>query len=221
MNLRNNFKWIDPTKLYLFLSLLFAIGWIYVSMTVTKGDEVIWFSSRRTDNLNLIFQWITKLGEEYIFIAGVLISLFISFRTSISIALAGIFTLILAFILKSIFSMPRPLAYFRNMGMQEELGSIKGYEFHEAYTSFPSGHTMGAFCIFFLLTLISRNYLIAFFGFILAASAGISRIYLGQHFSADISVGSLLGVLIAALTIYLTGTVWKKHTVLDASFTKF
>lgn len=64
--------------------------------------------------------------------------------------------------------------------------------------SFPSGHTLGAFGMFLILTFYLpnrlKNWSILFF--LLALGCGYSRMYLGQHYFKDVYVGSILGVFI-------------------------
>ena len=72
--------------------------------------------------------------------------------------------------------------------------------------SFPSGHTTSFFALFFALSILaSQNFsqaktnLLQVILFILAALGGYSRIYLSQHFAADVFAGILVGTLICVL----------------------
>lgn len=70
---------------------------------------------------------------------------------------------------------------------------------YERYDSFPSGHTAYAFA---MATLFSDRYpklKIPFF--VLAASTGIARIYLGKHYPSDVIVGAILGYAIPKLIL--------------------
>jgi len=68
---------------------------------------------------------------------------------------------------------------------------------HPSGYSFPSGHTLTAFCS--AVVLYAANRKIGGIAFLLAALIGFSRIYLYVHYPSDvlggIMIGSLLGVL--------------------------
>jgi membrane-associated phospholipid phosphatase len=77
---------------------------------------------------------------------------------------------------------------------------VPGIDLHHTL-AFPSGHTTTAFALLILAGfIINRKY--ALFGLMLIAwLAGISRVYLSQHFLIDVLGGSLLGVF-SALFFY-------------------
>ena len=64
------------------------------------------------------------------------------------------------------------------------------------FLSFPSGHTGAAFTGFFLLAAWARDARVAAACFAGAAVAGFSRIYLVQHFFADVYAGALIGTAV-------------------------
>jgi membrane-associated phospholipid phosphatase len=47
-------------------------------------------------------------------------------------------------------------------------------------------------------------------GFILAAGAGYSRIYLAQHFPSDVAAGMLVGIFSVSISIYIESITNKK-----------
>lgn len=63
--------------------------------------------------------------------------------------------------------------------------------------SFPSGHTMAAFCALALAGFISGSGFVQFLFFILALLAGYSRVYVAQHYLIDVYAGALTGFTIA------------------------
>ncbi len=91
-------------------------------------------------------------------------------------------------ILKEIIARPRP-DYVISLPMLP-------YSQH----SFPSGHTAMAFLFAVIFSRYYPKYTYAFY--IIAALAGISRLYLGVHYLGDILVGMILGILIGKLAIY-------------------
>ncbi|HEU4555777.1 MAG TPA: phosphatase PAP2 family protein [Chitinophaga sp.] len=84
---------------------------------------------------------------------------------------------------------PRPLLYFQNASF---VHVVKWVSVHY-HNSFPSGHSAGAFALFCYLALIDNNKLRGLLFVSLALVAAYSRIYLAQHFFADIYIGSIIG----------------------------
>lgn len=105
---------------------------------------------------------------------------------------------------------PRPKTWFAEQG--QALNFVPGVDVH-AHNSFPSGHTLTAFALFFLLTLLlpKRGWGWLFLG--LASLAGFSRIYLAQHFPTDVFFGSFLGISSVLCSLYLI------KPPMDSSFT--
>lgn len=69
--------------------------------------------------------------------------------------------------------------------------------FNEGGTSFPSGHTIGAFSLASLLAQHDPQATWANrFGYLLAGSIGAARITGKEHFPSDVLVGGTLGVLL-------------------------
>jgi membrane-associated phospholipid phosphatase len=111
----------------------------------------------------------------------------------------AVVTPLLAFYFKDYYNCSRPLTEY---GI-ENVHTVPWLE--NAYMhSFPSGHTLGAFSFFLLLSLFlpksQKAWSTAFF--MLALGCAYSRMYLGQHFFKDIYAGSIFGVFIIAF-IYL------------------
>jgi membrane-associated phospholipid phosphatase len=208
---------LKPAWLFLVLSMIYAIGLGIYSLALPKGSLLIRMAEKRTAFNNELFQWITRLGEEHIILFTILVFLFVSYRKSALISLTAVLSLVFAYISKTIFSQPRPLAYFTQEGIPESLGEISGYSFHSANTSMPSGHTLAAFSFFFVLALLFRKPHYQLTAFLLAAGVGLSRIYLGQHFGLDVSAGTLFGLAIGWVSYFLVYRVWADRSRLDGS----
>ena len=89
---------------------------------------------------------------------------------------------------------------------------VDGVVLHAGFSSFPSGHTMSAFAVFSLLAFFASHSKRQIFLFVsLAILVAASRVYLIQHFVADVWMGSLLGVMLAYLIFQLfsLSTKWK------------
>lgn len=79
---------------------------------------------------------------------------------------------------------------------------------------FISSHASNSFALAMFLTLFFRNKIkyIGYFVFLWAAFVSYSRVYNGVHYPADITVGALVGILIALL-------IFKLYQLADSKFT--
>jgi membrane-associated phospholipid phosphatase len=93
----------------------------------------------------------------------------------------------------------RPKMFFEGF---KDLYYIEGLEIHSHF-SFPSGHTSGAFTVFLVLALITRNSWSGILFFVLAFLTGMSRIYLMQHFFIDTYFGALIAMVLTLILFYL------------------
>jgi undecaprenyl-diphosphatase len=64
-------------------------------------------------------------------------------------------------------------------------------------TSFPSGHTVGAFALAGVLLFASRSGLLRGIAILLAAAVGLSRILAFRHWMSDVTASAVLGLLAA------------------------
>lgn len=179
---------------------VFLLGGAYLLMSIDTGDEVLFFSERRTAFGNVFFRVATHLGEFIAFVSVMGILLFFSLRRTLVVGLMGFAVLISGSLLKFVFHQPRPKSFFQSRDMIAQLNFVDGVYVNSGATSFPSGHTMGAFALFGLLALFfPRRPLLASLFFLTALSVGVSRIYLVQHFLKDVYLGAILGTMIALL----------------------
>lgn len=93
-------------------------------------------------------------------------------------------------LLKSFFNAPRPLVELTEAGLRQ-LENIPLL----SWQSFPSGHTASAFMGFGILASLSRSPAWQISCIIMAASAGYSRMYLGQHYLHDVIGGACISLI--------------------------
>lgn len=168
---------------------------------VPKTDLVIFINQQHNLFLDRFFYYITFFGNGWFFVS---IILFLFYRYPIRYGILGTITFActsgIAQLLKHfVFD-----DYLRPKKLLEgiyELHFVQGVDVH-SYYSFPSGHTVTAFAIFCLLSLIQKNNFYGMIYFLFALLTGISRIYLGQHFFTDVYVGAVLGTGISFLLYY-------------------
>ena len=193
-------KYIRENKiLWVSFFIIWAMGVAY-SFTGSQIETHIELNSFHTPFLDIFFKYITEFGGNLPFI---LIGIFILFnlREGFFLLLGqGICSLITQ-IFKYSFAHPRPLTLFNSLSM-ELPATIDGVHIWDAYNSFPSGHTSCVFVFFAGIAAILpyRYRFLQIFLVIFAFVTGFSRIYLSQHFLADVLFGSLIGMISTVIT---------------------
>lgn len=155
--------------------------------------------------LDFFFKYFTVLGDGLTGVVIVLILAFIHFGKSAFLALSFALSGLLAQLLKKIV-FPGALRPSGLSDLETSIRSIEGVDLH-VFHSFPSGHTVTAFSVFFALTLVSKQKWLGYVFFLIALGVGYSRVYIGQHFFADIYYGSILGIL---STLLVWGAFYKQ-----------
>lgn len=184
----------------------FLIWMVVGAITILLGskDELFFFfNGHHTEFLDAIMPYVTWMGE------GIAIALILfvfiahkDFRNWWYVVAATSCTILASLLtqaIKSAVGAPRPLTYFTDSSLVHILPEWK----HHTSRSFPSGHTCGAFALFFLLSCLlpERYRKLAIVFFFLALLVGYSRMYLGAHFFADVYAGSLVGVGFSAIVL--------------------
>lgn len=183
--------------------LLFLILGAILLFNIQKGDMVVFFSDHRSVVGNLFFRYATKMGEIFVYLLLTIAFLFYRFRYAFLFPIAGFLTLGSSLLAKGYFAHPRPVLFFRDAGLLDQLNLIEGIALNKL-GSFPSGHTMSAFAMFGLLALIlPKKKGVGVLLLIIACLVGFSRVYLVQHFFQDIYVGAILGTLLAMIIYHL------------------
>lgn len=182
---------------YLFLLIVAFFVWVLE----TKKGAFILLNPYHTVFLDFVFIGITLIGDGFFSIA-LCVSLFfikrkrLALMVFVSFATSGI----IAQILKYFISEARPALLLQKSNYPYFIENVTLHNFH----SFPSGHSTSAFALFAILAFAveKKSYSILFL--VMAALVGYSRIYLGQHFIADVGVGSFIGVIFSiAIFMYL------------------
>lgn len=165
------------------------------------------FNASHSSESDFFFRYITHLGDGLSFVALILILLFVKYRYALAAAVSYAISSLLAQGLKRIFfaGEPRPAKFFEGI---RHIQTVDGVDLH-FFNSFPSGHSTTAFAICCLLALLLPGKKWAFLFILPATLAAISRVYLGQHFFADITTGSFIGVFSSTLAFYLSGRLNK------------
>lgn len=70
-----------------------------------------------------------------------------------------------------------------------------------AATSFPSGHTVGAFALAGVLILASPSRTMRIAAFLLALSVAVSRVLAFRHWTSDVLASAAIGMILAAVAV--------------------
>lgn len=183
-----NVKWIVFfVSLVLFLFIAENIFTKEILSMDTLGYEVI--SSFISDNVTSFMKFITYFGSAYVLIPFTALLFILTKNKKLHILIVSNLILVtfLNQFLKFFFQRPRPEEY--------RFISESGY-------SFPSGHAMVSMAFYGLLIYIVYRYVknvylkygLMVILFMLILFIGISRIYLGVHYTSDVLGGYLLSI---------------------------
>jgi membrane-associated phospholipid phosphatase len=152
--------------------------------------------------VDLLFLYITNLGDGIVAFLLILALLRVSFRDAITFLVITLLITIIVNILKNnIFpEFVRPMQYF---GTTKLLHLVSGFK--PLYLgSFPSGHTATIFSVCMYLSIYSKTSILKLSLFLIAFLVGYSRIYLSAHFPADVVTGAFVGVSVTLVCYYFS-----------------
>jgi membrane-associated phospholipid phosphatase len=173
---------------------------------VGKADLHIWINARHAPWADLLFTYLTHLGDGLFAVLLILVFLFVRFRYAMLLGIAYLVSGGIAQVGKKLLfsEMSRPRVYFDGLA---ELHFVEGIKIAGSY-SFPSGHATTAFALAFICIYLTKNKSLKWLLFGAACVVSFSRVYLSQHFMEDILAGSLLGLCGALMAIFIDGR-WK------------
>ncbi len=156
------------------------------------------------------FKYFTNAGDGLMWIAVLLITLFVLKRKDVlpllvsGFAVSTIVTQIFKYLI--IPDEPRPIKVIKDASL---IHAVPGVELH-SISSFPSGHTGTAFCfyILFCLLLPKNGWLVV--GLLFALLVAYSRVYLAQHFPFDVAGGILVAIISMIISVKIQQWWWKR-----------
>ena len=194
---------VEHLWFYLAASIFIMVALI-IGASIDKGDEILFFSQRRTPFFNLVFCFATKMGEYYAYLVALAILLFVQYRKALMLPLIGIVGGYGSVFLKKLFLQPRPYDFFTQIGKWEEIVPVEGAELLTGLTSFPSGHTCSGFALIsYVAICLKKSLALDLILFLFAMLVALSRVYLVQHFLFDIAVGAFLGLMVGLGAFHL------------------
>ena len=184
-----------------------------------KLELHLMLNSCHTSFLDSFFKYYSKLAEWPLYILALLPLFWKRKEITLFYALCEVSGSVIIYVVKHIVRAPRPISVFAHHP-DMALPVVEGVRLHHT-NSFPSGHASAFFVFFTCCALIlayqyklsaekdGRNTwftysLLMLLMLAFAAVGGYSRIYLSQHFLADVCMGSVIGVAIPFL-IYCAG----------------
>lgn len=128
---------------------------------------------------------------------------------------ANVVPFIIVQVLKNMISAPRPLRYFQDADWIHTVPGVRMNLHH----SFPSGHSEGAFAFFVFLSCLlpAGKRWIGILCFLFALLTAYSRMYLAQHFYADVYVGGIIGAGGSLLAVLGMNRFWERRAQKKAS----
>lgn len=195
-------------RLFYYCSLFFIVCAAAIVLTCSKPDGFILLYNHHHTALNIFFVNYTFLGDGIFALAFVA---FLFYRKQKKLAwlvlIAFLSSGLTAQLLKNLIYAPRPRIYFeasQYIYHLDNFGNSGG-----GASSFPSGHTTSAFALATVLALWCRRKALSILFVIAAALVGYSRIYLAQHFPADVLAGAGIGVLFGTGSFVLLNSGYK------------
>lgn len=188
----------------LYALVLLVVG--VLQLFYSQEQLMQWVNYRNTETADVVFTYITYMGDGAFSVVVCLILLVYNWRVGFmafaSFALAALTSLFLKTVVYP--NSLRPLKFFEHSTYEYHI--IKGLDIY-SYNSFPSGHTTTAFALFSLLAFLDPQKNRGWFWLLLGILTGYSRVYLFQHFVEDAFAGSLVGTM-ATVIIYLSLYRW-------------
>lgn len=196
-----NWKYNHPLKNgFTFLVCLFILVGTSVLLIWDKSTTFLLLNQQHSFIGDVALKYLTHVGDG-LFMIGLGIVLLGLGKRKLGVLMLLTFLLSGLFVqlIKHTNPSPRPGLYFSK---SEHIHCVDG-NLLKGSNSFPSGHTTTAFALFALLAFATRNTFLQIACFLGALSIGYSRIYLGQHFLADVLTGAIVGTATAYLLTWL------------------
>ena len=201
---------IKQNAVFISLSLILVIVLGLALLYIPKGDLHLLLCDRHTPARDIFYRYYTQVAEWFPYVVCVLLLLFSRIGDGVCASAAMIFSALTTQLFKHIINAPRPVTWFEQNLPDIQLPLVEGVRMNYWF-SFPSGHTTSFFALALVVSIVATNQkskitnhklqialqIILVF---LAALGAYSRIYLSQHFSADVFAGIIVGVLVSILS---------------------
>lgn len=178
--------------LVIFVVMTFFVSLYFDNAIITKISEI------RTpffDNFFLIITYISSKTVFFIFLTSLFVWKEEKRRWVVPLWISLMFSGLIAFILKYTVQKQRPF----QQGLISVMPSLVEKSYSIWNFSFPSSHSMLAFCALPILSQQFPKLKKIWVGF--AVIVALSRVYLGLHFLSDVVAGALIGYVIGEIMV--------------------
>ena len=200
---------IRNQNVFIGLSLMLVIALGLALIYIPKGELHLLLCDRHTPARDIFYRYYTQVAEWFPYVVCALMLLFCRLGEGLCATACMAFSALTTQLCKHLINAPRPVTWFAANMPDVQLPLVEGVKMNQWF-SFPSGHTTSFFALAFVVSILatkklsSKNYhlstiLLQAVLFTLAALGGYSRIYLSQHFAADVLAGIVVGLLISVL----------------------
>ena len=193
---------LRSNSIFLSLSLVLIVALGLALLYVPKGDLHLLLCDRHTPARDIFYRYYTQVAEWFPYALCAAILLFGRLGDGLFASACQAFSALTTQVIKHILVAPRPLTWFSEHMPDVQLPLTEGVTMNY-WLSFPSGHTTSFFALALALSILLSTrmpkipgILVQIVLFALAALGGYSRIYLSQHFTADVFGGMIVGCLI-------------------------
>ena len=196
---------------FILLSVLLVVGLSWLVL-VGKATSFIAMNTYHATWLDIFFIYYTNVGDGIValVLAAVYFVGYKKVATGWMLVYAFLLSGLISQLVKNSMLSPRPKLFFT---AGQYLHFIDGVTLSNHF-SFPSGHTATTFAVATILALRLKAQQGQLFILVTAVTVAYSRVYLGQHFLADILAGAFIGTLSALVSF------WAVKNQYIISFTK-
>lgn len=184
---------------------ILVVAFLLILLGIYGNDRMFLFVNNfHSKFADILFLFLTNLGDGAVAIALVVVLLWVSFRDSLTFLVITVLLTIIVTLLKNFIfqEFDRPVTYFGSSGL---LQLVSGYD-PPKLRSFPSGHAATAFSVYLYLAFLSKKNVVKLALFMVAFFVACSRVYLSAHFPRDVVAGALIAVFTTFICYY-----WSKR----------
>jgi len=184
---------------------LFIISILGLLVFLTGNENLfLYVNQNLSPALGQPARFFSFLGESWVMLGLLILSFKMPFRQTLLVGFTWLSGAIHSWIFKLWLckGWPRPYEFYSQKGIV--LNLVEGVKLHH-WNTFPSGHTLTAFSIVFLIQALYPKLPFRFviLSILLASLCGLSRIILVQHWPMDVLGGMILGCSAALIAQWL------------------
>ena len=197
-------KAIKHNSVFIGLSLILIAVLGLALLYVPKSELHLILCSSHTSARDIFYRYYTGIAEWFPYVVCVLLLIFSRVGDGVFASSAMLLSALTTQIIKHLINAPRPVTWFAEYMPDVSLPLVEGVKMN-LWHSFPSGHTTSFFALALVICILLTgkpkmdrisSIFIQILLFIAAAIGAYSRIYLSQHFAADVLAGIVIGILI-------------------------